>query len=120
MGHLQLEGPQIQPVQERMRGASLVAQWEGIHLSEQETGVQFLVQENPTCHMATKSVATTIGPELSSLGDATTEVCVPRPRAPQQEKPRQREARAPQPESGPHWPQLEKPMQQQRSSTAKQ
>ena len=35
---------------------SLVAQWLGIHLLMQRTGVRALVQEDPTCHRATKPV----------------------------------------------------------------
>ena len=53
-------------------GVSLVAQWIRIRLPAQGTRVQSLVQENPTCHRATKSVATTIEPELQSLGDTAT------------------------------------------------
>ena len=34
--------------------ASLVAQWLRIHLPMQETRVQALVQEDPTCHGTTK------------------------------------------------------------------
>ena len=37
-------------------GISLVAQWLGIHLPMQGTGVWALVQEDPTCHGATKPV----------------------------------------------------------------
>ena len=58
-------------------------------LPMQGTWVQSLVQENPTCHRATKSVATTTEPELKSLGDTATEVCVPTACALQQEKPLQ-------------------------------
>ena len=36
------------------RAASLVAQWLRIHLPMQATRVQALVQEDPTCHGATK------------------------------------------------------------------
>ena len=35
-------------------GVSLVAQWQRIHLQMQEKQVQFLIQEDPTCHEATK------------------------------------------------------------------
>ena len=38
-------------------GASLVAQWLRTHLLMQGTRVQALVQENPTCRGATKSVS---------------------------------------------------------------
>ena len=37
-------------------GASLVAQWLRIHLPMQETRVQALVREDPTCRRATKPV----------------------------------------------------------------
>ena len=37
-------------------GASLVAQWLRIHLLMQETRVQALVREEPTCRRATKPV----------------------------------------------------------------
>ena len=37
-------------------GASLVAQWLRIRLPVQGTQVQALVQEDPTCHGATKPV----------------------------------------------------------------
>ena len=37
-------------------GASLVAQWLRIRLPMQGTQVQALVQEDPTCHGATKPV----------------------------------------------------------------
>ena len=67
-----------------MSGASLVAQWLRICLPMQGTGVRSLVREDPTCRRTTKPVAT------------TTEACVPRARALQQEKPLQWEAHAPQ------------------------
>ena len=35
---------------------SLVAQWLRVHLPMQETQVRALVQEDPTCHRATKPV----------------------------------------------------------------
>ena len=35
-------------------GVSLVAQWQRIHLRMQEKQVQSLIQEDPTCHGATK------------------------------------------------------------------
>ena len=44
--------------------ASLVAQWLRIHLPGQGTWVQALVREDPTCHRATKPVATTTEPAL--------------------------------------------------------
>ena len=90
---------------------SLVAQWLRIHLPMQGTWVQALVQEDPTCRRATKPVhhnywACTpqpvshdywaCGPQLLSPRATTTEACAPRTHAPQQEKPPQQEARAPQ------------------------
>ena len=38
------------------QGASLVVQWLRIHLPMQQTGVQSLFRECPTCHEATKSM----------------------------------------------------------------
>ena len=63
-------------------GTSLVAQWSGIRLPMQGTRVRSLVQEDPTCHGATK-------PQLLSPHAATTEARAPRARALQQEKPLQ-------------------------------
>ena len=62
----------------------------------QGTRVQSLVREDPTCRGATKPCATTTEPVLYSLWATTTEAHAPRARAPQQEKPPQWEARAPQ------------------------
>ena len=75
---------------------SLVAQWLRIHLPMQGTRVQDLVWEDPTCRWATKPVhrkywACSLGPESLNYW-----ACAPRARAPQQEKPPQWEARAPQ------------------------
>ena len=91
---------------------SLVAQWLRIQLPMQGTQVRSLVWEDPTCHRATKLVRHNywayapqlLKPmrpraralQLLSLRAATTEARVPRARAPQQEKPPQGEARAPQ------------------------
>ena len=44
--------------------ASLVAQWLGIHLPMQGALVRALVQEDPTCHGATKLCAKTTEPVL--------------------------------------------------------
>ena len=84
--------------------ASLVAQWLRIRLPMQGTRVRALVQEDPTCRGATKPVrhncwACALEPASHncwSLHAATTEANAPRARAPQQEKPLQWEARAPQ------------------------
>ena len=54
---------------------SLVVQWIRIRLPMQGMWVQSLIQEDPTCHGATKPRAT------------TTEAHAPRAWAPQQEKP---------------------------------
>ena len=43
-------------IQKVVMGTSLVAQWLRIHLPMQGTQVQALVQEDPTCHGATKTV----------------------------------------------------------------
>ena len=66
-------------------GTSLVAQWLRIHLPMQGTQVQALVREDHTCRRATKARA----PQLLSPRATTNEACVPRARAPQQEKPSQ-------------------------------
>ena len=93
-------------------GTSRVAQWLRICLQMQGIWVQALVQEDPTCCGATKSVrhnywacilepsshnywACILEPSSHnywSLRATTTEACVPRARAPQQEKPPQWEA----------------------------
>ena len=105
-------------------GTSLVVQWLRIRLPMQGTRVQALGREDPTCHRAPKPMrhnywACALEParqnywarapqllksthsrtrvlQLLSLRAATTEARAPRVRAPQQEKPPQWEARAPQ------------------------
>ena len=77
----------------------------------QGTRVRALVQEDPTCRGATKPVCHNYGactleparhnywariPQLLRLHATTTEAQEPRARAPQQEKPPQWEAHAPQ------------------------
>ena len=47
-------------------GSSLVAQWQRIHLPKQETQVQSLIQEKPTCCRATSPCITTIESVLQS------------------------------------------------------
>ena len=69
-----------------------MAQWLRIHLPMQRTQVRSLVRADPTCRGATRAHE----PQLLSFQDTTTEACAPRPHALQQEKPPQREARAPQ------------------------
>ena len=85
-------------------GTSLVAQWLRIRLPMQGTWVRALVWEDPTCHGATKPMHYQLPslrsrarePQLLDPCATTTEVRVPRTRAPQQEKPPQREACTPQ------------------------
>ena len=79
-----------------LSGASLVAQWLGILLPMQGTQVRALVQEDPACRRAMKPVchnywACTLEPTCHNYWART-----PRARDPQQEKPPQWEARAPQ------------------------
>ena len=91
--------------------ASLVAQWLRIRLPMQGMQVRALVREDPTCHGATKPVrhnywACALEPvshnywarerQLLRPHATTTEAHALRDRAPQQEKPPQREARTPQ------------------------
>ena len=103
-------------VKHRKAGTSLVVQWLRVRLPRQGTWVRALVQEDPTCCGATKPMyhnycACALEPEshnywahvlqLLSPRAATTEARVPRARAPQQEKPPQWEARAPQGRAAP-------------------
>ena len=88
----------------KILGTFLVAHWLGIHLPMQRTRVRSLVREDPTCLGATKPVhhnywACALGPPSHNCWSpraTTTEARVPRAHAPQQEKPPQWEARAPQ------------------------
>ena len=73
-----------------------MAQWLRIRLPVQGTRVRALVQEDPTCHGASKPVRHNTEPALQSPRATATEGHVPRACAPQQEKPPQREARSPQ------------------------
>ena len=84
---------------------SLVAQWLGIHLPTQGTWVQSLVQEDPTWRRATKPVhhnywACTVEPvshnHWARMPQLLKPECLARAHAPQQEKPPQWEAHAPQ------------------------
>ena len=78
---------------------SLVAQWLRICLPMQGTRVRSLVQEDPTCHRATKYHVPQLlnlhsrarEPQLLSLRATTTEARVPTARALQQEKPPQQD-----------------------------
>ena len=84
--------------------ASPVVQWLRIHLPMQGTQVRALVQEDPTCRGTTKPEhhnywACTLEPVSHNYWSpcaTTTEASRPRAHAPQQEKPSQWEARAPQ------------------------
>ena len=93
-----------------------------VRLPMQGTRVRSLVREDPMCRGATKPMSHNYwacalepahhnnwarAPQLLSPRTTTTEARVPRARAPQQEKPPQWEACAPQ-QSGPRSPQLEK------------
>ena len=68
----------------RHTGTSLVVQWLRVRLPMQGTGVRALVQEDPTCHGATKPVCHNYWAH------------VPRAHAPQRERSLQWEARPPQ------------------------
>ena len=94
-----------------------MVQWLRICLAMQRTPVWSLVQEDPTCHGATKPVYHSYW--ASSLCARTAEPCATtieahelRTHAPQQEKPLQWEACAPQ-DSSPHSSQVEKAHAQQ-------
>ena len=94
----------LSPLLKSEGGTSLVVQWLRVHLPMQGTRVWALVWEDPTCRGATGPVshncwACALEPASHnywSLHVTTTEARVPRAHAPQQEKPPQWEARAPQ------------------------
>ena len=91
----------------KIRGAFLVAQWLRVCLPMQGTRVRALVWEDPTCPGATKPVS-------HNYWACASGAC-----APQRERPRQWEARAPR-WRGLRSPQLEKALtQKRRPSTAK-
>lgn len=100
---------------------SLVAQWSRVHLPMQETWVQSLIQEDPTCHGATELVCHscwTCAPKPANHNHwahawQLLKPPHPRTRAQRPEKPPQWEARAPQRESGPSSPQQRKAQQQE-------
>ena len=71
------------------RGTSLMVQWLSIHPPMQGTRIRSLVREDSTCCRTTNPVVTTAELELPGARDL------------RQEKPRQREARAPQLERSP-------------------
>ena len=60
-----------------------------VHLPVQETWVQSLVWEDPTCCRATKPVSTTFEPVLQGPWVTTTESSHPRAHDPQEERPPQ-------------------------------
>ena len=76
----------------------------------QKTWVEYLVQEDPTCHGAIKPVYHNYWICALEPGSCNhwMKPVYPRARAPQQEKAQQWEACASQLESSPHSPQLEK------------
>ena len=95
---------------------SLVVEWLGILLPMQVTQVWSLVWEDPMCHGAAKPVhrncwACALEPRNHNswawVPQLLKLVC-PRAHAPRQEKPPQQEAHAPQLESSPRAPKLEK------------
>ena len=84
---------------ENGHGTSLVAQWLRIRLPMQGTRVWSLVQEDPTCHGATKPMhhnywTCTLEPTSHNYWACMLQLLKPTPRAgaPQQEKPPQWEA----------------------------
>ena len=90
-------------------GTSLVAQWLRIRLSMQGTQVRALAQEDPTWRGATKPVhhnywACALEPSSHNYWS-----CTPRAHAPQQEKPLQWEAHAPQRRVAPACTQQRRP-----------
>ena len=98
------------------QGASLVTQWKIIHLPVQETRVQSLIWEDPTCHGTTMPMhhsywACALEPGSCNYWAHALQLpksTAPRAHAPQPEAPGQWEACTPQLESGPRSPQLEK------------
>ena len=85
-----------EPSFKKLWGASLVTQWLRICLSMQGTRVQSLVREDPTCCGATKPVRRNYWTCALEPTSHNYWARAPRARAPQQEKPPQWEARAPQ------------------------
>ena len=83
-------------LEEIMAGASLVAQWLRICLPMQGTRVRALVRGDPTCRRATKPMHHNYWACALESVSHNYWAHVPRARAPQQEKPQQWEARAPQ------------------------
>ena len=99
--NLQTQHNRINAKFKKRQGASLVAQWLRIRLPMQGTRVWALVREDPTCRRATKPIrhnywACALEPRVT-----TTEAHAPWACTPQQEKPLQWEACAPQRRVGP-------------------
>ena len=93
---------------------SLVVQWMGIHLPMQGIQVQSLVREDFTCHGSTKPVWHNYWAQLLQvLKHRSLRACVP-----QQERPPQWEACAPQLESGLRSLELKKACMEQRRPSA--
>ena len=98
---LQIRSPRHKNLRNFSR-TSLVAQWLRIRLPMQGTWVRTLVREDPTCRGATKPVCHNYW--ACALLEPTCHnywACAPRACAPQQEKPPQWEARAPQRRAAP-------------------
>ena len=108
---LQPESKLFGMIKNEVLGTSLVVQWLRMRLSMQATQVPSLVQEDPTCHRATKPVRHNYwawalepashnywahAPQLLKPESHNYWAHVPRACALQQEKPQQWEARAPQ------------------------
>ena len=96
-------------------GTNLVAQWLSIHLPVQETWIQSLIWEDPTCLGATKPMchnywACALEPGSPNYVPKLLKPFCLRAHEPQQEKPLQWEACTPQLESSLCLPQLEKNM----------
>ena len=108
-------------------GTSLVVQWLRIYLPMQGTRVRALVQEDPTCHGASKPVrhnywACTLEPASHNYWAHVPQLLKPARLEPvlRNKKPLQWEARTPQQRVAPRSPQLEKArVQQQRPNAAK-
>ena len=101
-------------------GTSLVAQWLRICLPMQGSWVRSLVREDPTCHTATKPMRHNYWACALESVSHNYWARLPRAHAPQQEKPPQWEARAPQQRVAPARHNLEKAcVQQQRPDAIK-
>ena len=97
-----VEALSVVTIKKALLRASLVAQWQRTRLPVQETQVPSLVWEDPTCHGAMKSVRPSYW--ACALEPGSHNYWCPRvlELQPQQAKPPQWEARAPQLEKSPH------------------